>query len=221
MGVHLSAIEHYPRNHSMGNQFAQIAFTPSVRAVQESMGSRKNYASVDDGPVSNRDLGLDESEFIGARDTFYMSSVGESGWPYVQHRGGPAGFLKVLDSNTLGFADYRGNRQYVSVGNLLKDDRVALILMDYPHRMRLKVLGHARIVPPEEQELLAKLQTKGYRARVERGFVIRVAAFDWNCPQHITPRYTEQEVQSVVGSLQARIAELESHLKELSFQQGS
>jgi uncharacterized protein len=126
-----------------------------------------------------------------------------------------------LDSNTLGFADYRGNRQYVSVGNLLKDDRVALILMDYPHRMRLKVLGHALIVPPEEQELLAKLQTKGYRARVERGFVIRVAAFDWNCPQHITPRYTEQEVQSVVGSLQARIAELESHLKKLRFQQGS
>jgi predicted pyridoxine 5'-phosphate oxidase superfamily flavin-nucleotide-binding protein len=200
----------------MGNQFAQIAFTPSVRAVQESMGSRRNYASVDDGPVSNRDLGPDESEFIGARDTFYMASVSESGWPYVQHRGGPPGFLKVLDSN-----DYRGNRQYVSVGNLLKDDRVALILMDYPHRLRLKILGHTRIVPPAEQELLVKLQTKGYGARVERGFVIRVAAFDWNCPQHITPRYTQREVQSVVGSLQARIADLESRLKELSLQRGS
>ncbi|HVF17880.1 MAG TPA: pyridoxamine 5'-phosphate oxidase family protein, partial [Steroidobacteraceae bacterium] len=152
--------------------------------------------------------------FILARDSFYMATVSETGWPYVQHRGGPAGFLKVLDSKTLGFADYRGNRQYVSTGNLSNNDRIAMILVDYPNRQRLKIMGHVTIVHPEETELLKKLESPGYAARVERGFRIAVAAFDWNCPQHITPRFTEAEVESVVGPLQQRLVQLEKELED-------
>jgi predicted pyridoxine 5'-phosphate oxidase superfamily flavin-nucleotide-binding protein len=142
-----------------------------------------------------------------------MASVSESDWPYVQHRGGPPGFLKVLDSTTLGLSDYRGNRQYVSVGNLIKNDRVALILVDYPHRTRLKVLGHARIVSTDDKSVLSALATPGYRARVERAFLITVAAFDWNCPQHITQRYTRPEREALIEPLTSRIAELELQLK--------
>jgi predicted pyridoxine 5'-phosphate oxidase superfamily flavin-nucleotide-binding protein len=198
----------------MGNRFAEIAFTPSVRAVQKSMGSSSHYDKTIGGEPYNQELGPDEAAFIGLRDTFYMASVSETGWPYVQHRGGPPGFIKVLDATTLGFADYRGNRQYVSVGNVLKDDRVALILVDYPNRTRLKLLGHARIVGADEPELLAALHMPAYRARVERGFIIKVAAYDWNCPQHITPRYTQSEIESVVGGLKERIGDLESQLQE-------
>jgi predicted pyridoxine 5'-phosphate oxidase superfamily flavin-nucleotide-binding protein len=196
-----------------GNQFAEIAFTPSVRAVQTAMGSRDHYARTEAGEAYNCELGPDETRFIATRDTFYMASISETGWPYVQHRGGPPGFLKVMDPTTIGFADYRGNRQYVSVGNLSKVDRVALILVDYPQRARLKILGHARIVSEQEPEILAQLKMPDYRARVERAFVIRVAAFDWNCPQHITPRFTKVEVEAVIGSLQARILELEEKLR--------
>lgn len=198
----------------MGNQFAEIAFTPSVREVQESLGSRKAYAQMAQGEDRNQELGAQETAFIAARDSFYMASVSETGWPYVQHRGGPQGFLKVLAPKTIGFADYRGNRQYVSVGNLSQDDRVALILMDYPNRARLKVLGHARIVAADESKLLEALDTPRYGARVERGFVINVAAFDWNCPQHITPRFTEAEVESVIGTLKARLTDLEKELRD-------
>jgi predicted pyridoxine 5'-phosphate oxidase superfamily flavin-nucleotide-binding protein len=143
-----------------------------------------------------------------------MASVSETGWPYVQHRGGPAGFIKVIDSRAIGFADYRGNRQYVSVGNLSNDDRVAMIFVDYPSRSRLKLLGHARIVGPEQTELLGSLQTPGYRARVERGFVVHIAAFDWNCPQHITPRFTEAQITVATAPLRARIEALEKELAE-------
>ncbi|HEX6012044.1 MAG TPA: pyridoxamine 5'-phosphate oxidase family protein, partial [Geminicoccaceae bacterium] len=139
--------------------------------------------------------------------------VGETGWPYVQHRGGPPGFLKVLDERTIGFADFRGNRQHVSVGNLGGDDRVSLILVDYPNRRRLKILGRARVVEPDrEPETVARLEVPGYRAKVERGILVAVEAFDWNCPQHITPRYTEAEVADAVAPLRARIAELEAAL---------
>ena len=198
----------------MGNRFAELAFTPSVRAVQESMGSRSHFAGFERGPASHRDLGPDETEFIQTRDTFYMASVSETDWPYVQHRGGPVGVLKVLDTNTVGFADYRGNHQYVSVGNVLKNDRVALILVDYPNRLRLKLLGHVRIVPSTEADLLASLGTPGYKARIERGFTIKVAAYDWNCPQHITPRFTRAELEPDIKPLMARIAELEQQVKD-------
>lgn len=183
----------------MGHKFAEIAFTESVREVQRALGSRAGYAAMDGGANYNDALSDREAGFIAARDSFYMASAGETGWPYVQHRGGPAGFVRVLDERTIGFADFRGNRQYVSVGNVRKDDRVALIFMDYPNRTRLKVLGRALLVGDDEPELLAKLEADDYRAPVERGFVIRVEAFDWNCPQHITPRYTEAEMEELVA----------------------
>jgi predicted pyridoxine 5'-phosphate oxidase superfamily flavin-nucleotide-binding protein len=198
----------------MGNKFAEIAFTPSVLAVQKRMGSSKYYDKMLGGESYNQELGPDETAFISLRDTFYMASVSETGWPYVQHRGGPPGFIKVLDETTLGFADYRGNRQYISVGNVLKDDRVAIIFIDYPNRTRLKLLGRARIVDADESELLAALDMPAYRARVERGFVIKVAAYDWNCPQHITPRFTQAEIEAVMGNLKQRIADIEAELQE-------
>ncbi len=184
----------------MGHRFAALAFTDSVRQVQRALGSRAGYASMDEGEDYNHVLGEREAAFIAARDSFYLASVGETGWPYVQHRGGPAGLVHVLDERTIAFADFRGNRQYVSVGNLRHDDRVALIFMDYPNRMRLKLLGRVRLAD-DEPELLAPLQVAGYRAAVERGFVIGVEAFDWNCAQHITPRYSEREVEALLAPL--------------------
>jgi predicted pyridoxine 5'-phosphate oxidase superfamily flavin-nucleotide-binding protein/ferredoxin len=183
----------------MGHRFATLAFTDSVREVQRLLGSRAGYAAMDEGEDYNHVLSEREAAFIAARDSFYMASVSETGWPYLQHRGGPAGFVRVLDERTIGFADFRGNRQYVSVGNLRKDDRVALFFMDYPNRMRLKLLGRVRLVGDGEPELLASLEVADYRAAVERGFVVRIEAFDWNCAQHITPRYTEAEVEALVA----------------------
>jgi hypothetical protein len=189
----------------MTNAFMHLAFTPKVRAVQTRMGSRDAYAHGEHLPVDAPALGPNEIEFITARDSFYLATVSETGWPYVQHRGGPAGFLKVLDSRTVGFADFSGNRQYISTGNLAGDDRVSLFLMDYPHQARLKILGRARVVDEDsEPELLARLDNPHYRARVERGIVIRIEGFDWNCPKYITPRYTEDEVaQRIRAALEA------------------
>lgn len=179
----------------MSNAFADIAFTMNVQALQTRMGSRDAYRRAAEGPVEAPDLGPFEVAFIAARDSFYLGTVGETGWPYVQHRGGPAGFLKVLDARTIGFADFSGNRQYISAGNLAGDDRVSLFLMDYPHQTRLKILGRARVIDEDsEPELLERLDNPHYRARVERGIVIHVEGFDWNCPKYITPRYTEEEV---------------------------
>lgn len=178
----------------MGHKYAEIAFTEQIRALQEEHGSRASYADMEAGDDFNDRLGEREAGFIAARDSFYMASVSETGWPYVQHRGGPAGFVRVLDEQTIGFADFRGNKQYISTGNLMRDERVSLFFMDYPNQARLKLLGYASIVGKEQA---AKLKPDGYRAIVERGLVIRVAAFDWNCPQHITPRYTVAEIESL------------------------
>ena len=186
----------------MAHKFAEIAFTPVVRAIQQQEGSRAGYARMDGGEDYNHRLGAREAIFIAARDSFYMASVGETGWPYVQHRGGPAGFMKVLDERTIGFADYSGNRQYVSSGNFSSDNRVALFFMDYPNRTRLKMLGRVRTVGLDEPELLARLEDDDYPAQVERGFIIEVEGFDWNCPQHITPRFTEVEIQEELALLQ-------------------
>ena len=154
-------------------------------------------------------VGPDEAAFIAARDGFYQSTVGETGWPYVQFRGGPVGFLKVLDGKTLAYADFRGNRQYLSVGNLRGDDRVALILVDYPNRRRLKVWGHARVVEiNDDPELVARLHDPDYRARPERAVVITVAALDWNCPQHLPQRFTRQELEPVLAPLHAELMRL-------------
>jgi hypothetical protein len=194
----------------MGHRFAEIAFTDSVREVQQQLGSRAGYASLDGGEDFNNLLSEREASFIGARDSFYMASVSETGWPYVQHRGGQAGFVRIIDAQTIGFADFSGNRQYISVGNLRKDDRVSLFFMDYPNRTRLKILGRVRLVGDNEPELLAQLELDDYRAVVERGFVIRIEAFDWNCPQHITPRYTDADIESTVAPLRQELNALKA-----------
>ena len=197
----------------MTHRFADIAFTPSVKQVQERQGSRKAYARNEEVVEPfNHLLTEAEAQFITARDSFYMASVGETGWPYIQHRGGPSGLVQVLDPRTIGFADFRGNRQYISVGNLLTNDRVSLFFMDYPNRTRLKVLGHARAVDAGDRETLEKLAVPGYRATVERGILIEIEGFDWNCPQHITERFSLDEVRKVTTPLLTRIAELEAQL---------
>ena len=199
----------------MARAFSEIAFTNTVRAVQSKMGSRDSYAGFDTTPDRRDRLGAAEAEFIAARDSFYQATVSETGWPYVQHRGGPRGFLKVLDDKTLGFADFRGNFQFISVGNLQTDDRVSLFLIDYTAQRRLKILGRVRVLSeddgPEAQAAIAALEVPGYRAHVERGFFITVEAYDWNCPQHITPRFTEAEwIARQVGAGKTAIARDES-----------
>lgn len=193
----------------MGHRFSEIAFTDTVKQLQEKMGSRGAYAQREGGAASNAALGPREAAFLALRDSFYMASVGETGWPYVQHRGGPAGFVRALDAKTIGFADFRGNRQYVSVGNVTTDNRVSLFFMDYPNQARLKIFGRAKLIGDEAAETLSELAVPDYRAKVERGFLIEVEAFDWNCPQHITPRYTLAEIETATAPLRARIAELE------------
>ncbi|MFE6920396.1 pyridoxamine 5'-phosphate oxidase family protein [Nocardia sp. NPDC057663] len=161
-------------------------------------------------------IGPDEAWFIGERDSFYLATVGETGWPYIQHRGGAPGFLKVLDTHTLGFADFRGNKQYISRGNLDHDDRVSLFLMDYAAQSRMKIFGRARVVEAaEDPELLASLVVDGYRAQVERAVLIEVEAFDWNCRQHIPPLYPRAAVAEAMQVLRDRIAELEGEIARL------
>ena len=195
----------------MGNRFAKIAFTESVQNAQEIHGSRPLYSRLESKEDHNYLLGEKEKYFIEARDSFYMASVSETGWPYVQHRGGPVGFMRVIDERTIGFADFAGNRQYISVGNLQKDNRVSLFFMDYPNRTRLKLLGRVQIIGEEASELLQRLEVDDYRGRVEHGFIIDVAAFDWNCPQHITPRYTKAQIEE-------RMLELENENRRLKLE---
>ena len=179
----------------MTHHFADIAFTDSVKAAQDRYGSRTHNERLQRNFGPNDELGERESGFIAERDTFYLSTVSESGWPYVQHRGGPAGFLKVLGPTQLAYADFRGNTQLISAGNVSIDDRCSLILMDYTKRRRLKILGHMHVEDANDvsADVLQRVKMPDYRALVERVVVIDIAAFDWNCPQHITQRYTEQE----------------------------
>ena len=185
----------------MGKRFAELAFTPAVKRQQERHGSRAAYARMEQWGEPGDRLGEFEQEWIAGRDGFYMATVTETGWPYIQYRGGEKGFLKVLDDRTLGFADLRGNKQYISVGNLENDGRVALFFMDYARQERLKILGRARVVEAgsggddsEAERLLAELRVAGEKSPAERAVVIAVEAFDWNCPQHITPRWTAEEL---------------------------
>lgn len=196
----------------MAHQYAKIAFTETVRQVQTEQHSRHGYAGMDTGEDYNYLLSQTEADFLAERDSFYMASVSETDWPYVQHRGGAKGFLKVLDESTLGFADFKGNRQYVSTGNFRTNDRVSIILMDYPNRRRLKILGRISLVDAQDWQTLAHLEDDSYRATVERGFIIKISAFDWNCPQHITPRYSEDELSAIVSPLQQTITRLTSQL---------
>jgi predicted pyridoxine 5'-phosphate oxidase superfamily flavin-nucleotide-binding protein len=197
----------------MGHKFAELAFTPKVKVTQEQHGSRRAYSRMEEGNDHHDVLGPNEAGFIASRNSFYMATVSETGWPYIQHRGGPAGFVRVLDNKTIGFADFRGNRQYVSVGNLKTEDRVSLFLMDYPNRARLKILGRARIVDGNDADTLRRLSIPEYNAQAERGILISIEAFDWNCPQHITPRFTLADIEEGTAPLRQRIAELEEALQ--------
>lgn len=187
----------------MARNYIQSLFTDRSRALQEVDGSRSAYARMEAGEVGVPDaLTGKESAFIAARDSFYMASVTSDGWPYVQHRGGPAGFLKLLPGNRLGFADFRGNRQHVSEANLIDEPRVSLFLMDYVNQRRLKILGFARVVTAEEDPaLVASLMPENYAAVPERAYLIDVIGYDWNCPQHITPRFTETEIAAMFAPL--------------------
>lgn len=197
----------------MAQAFLHTMFGPGARALQEAAGSRASYARME-GNAGEVDILTDrEADFIAARDSFYMASVSEDGWPYVQHRGGPAGFLRRIAGNRIGFADYRGNRQYLSAANLAADDRVSLFLMDYPNRRRLKLIGHAR--GSDDPTDIAALMVPDYAAEPERAFVIDVIGFDWNCPQHITPRFTEAEVRRGTQPLIDELARLRTRIAEL------
>ena len=199
----------------MAYGFLDIASTPSVIAAQAANGSAGLYDKAGAHRRFDR-FGPNEEAFIAARDSFYMASVSETGWPYVQHRGGPAGFIKVIDDQTLAFPDFRGNRQYISLGNTKANDRVALIMVDYPHRARLKLYAHIEARDLAADPALAeKLMLPGYRAVPERAFLLHLDAFDWNCPQHITPRFTEGEIAAAVAPLQTRLAELEAENQTL------
>jgi len=180
----------------MSHHFADIAFTEDVKLAQEQYGSRPNNARLQDNFGPNHILSERETDFIAERDSFYLATVGKTGWPYVQHRGGPPGFLKVIRTDQLAYADFRGNTQLISVGNISGDDRCSLILMDYTKRRRLKIFGHMRVEDARSVSTgaLSHVALPEHRPHVvERIVTIDVAAFDWNCPQHITPRYTEQE----------------------------
>jgi uncharacterized protein len=192
----------------MALKYREIILTPEVEAAQSHYFGL--HQSVENAPERDS-LTEEEAAFIALRDSFYMASINSDGWPYIQHRGGPVGFLKVLGPNLLGFADLKGNRQLASTGNVAGNDRVALFLMDYPNRERLKLLGHARVLDAREHADLADQLNPApeLRDRIERLFLIDVIGFDWNCPQYITPRYTAAEVEEVVAPLRARLAELE------------
>ena len=193
----------------MSYSFGSLVFTPTIKALQERYGSRRQYAKREASGFSPDPIGAAESDFLAECDSFYMASVGESGWPYVQHRGGPKGFLKVIDNRTIAFADFRGNKQYITTGNLMKDDRVALILVDYPRQARLKILGHVEIIEGAELEKWTRiLRDPGYPAATERAFVIHVEASDWNCQQHITPRYTEEQIRIALEPLEEKMRAL-------------
>jgi predicted pyridoxine 5'-phosphate oxidase superfamily flavin-nucleotide-binding protein len=199
----------------MARKYLELSVTPAVRAAQGHYYGRAQSFPANPASASTP-LGADETAFIAERDSFYVATVSETGWPYVQHRGGPKGFLRVLDRHTLAFADFGGNRQLLSTGNLAAgNDRIALFLMDYPQRARLKIMGHARVLDARDDPALTK-KVGGERSELvgtERVFVIEIVSFDWNCSQHITPRYTEEEIETAVAApLRARIAELEARL---------
>jgi predicted pyridoxine 5'-phosphate oxidase superfamily flavin-nucleotide-binding protein len=211
----------------VSRHYDDIAFTPAVSEVQARYGSRTFYDRRKargrrvDGQQALDPLSSDEREYLGACDSFYLATVSETGWPYVQFRGGPPGFLRVLDQHTIGWADFRGNLQYVSVGNLARDDRVALIVMDYPNRQRLKLYGHARVAYAEDEpELVARLSIPEYGAVVQRAVVVTVEAFDWNCQQHITPRYTVAELEPLLATMRQRIRDLEDENAALAARDG-
>lgn len=194
----------------MSHPYYDIAFTPAVRALQAHDGSREHYGSADFEPGSTR-LGEHETRFIEAADHFFQATVGETGWPYVQHRGGPAGFLKVLGAHTIAFADLSGNRQFISLGNLSRDERIAFIIMDWVARRRIKIMGRVRFAT--DTETLARVAMPGY-GEPERAYLVTVEGFDWNCPQHITQRYSRAAVDQALAPLRKQVQDLQLALAE-------
>lgn len=205
----------------MAQNYIRTLFTDAARAMQEQAGSRDAYARMEQGANDEPDiLGKKEAMFLAARDSFYIASVTADGWPYVQHRGGPPGFLKLLDGNRLAFADYRGNKQYISTSNLQLRPGVSLFLMDYPNKRRLKILGKAKIVALEDDpDMLNSVMDAEYRAVPERIYIIDVIGFDWNCPQHIMPRFTEAEIASALAPLTAEVEQLRAEVARLRSRQ--
>lgn len=201
----------------MARNYLRTVFSDTTRALQLLDGSRENYGRMEgDDPAGIDELGEREAEFVAARESFYIASVTADGWPYIQHRGGPPGFLRVMPGNRLGFADYRGNRQFLSMANIAKEPRVALFLVDYPNRRRLKLVGRASVVTiDQDAALVSQLMSDGYKATPERAFLIDIIGFDWNCPQHITPRFTEAEIAAVVAPLNAELASLRAKVGRL------
>jgi len=204
-----------PKAIIMAKNFAALAFTDAVKAMQVKYGSRSSYARMErdtyvDGLTEN------EIDFIVQRDSFYIASIGENDFPYIQHRGGPKGFLRVLDARRIGFIDFRGNMQYISVGNIATNNSVALILVDYPARARLKILAKAEIVElNDDPKLFDLLGLDEYKIKPERMIVLLVEAYDWNCPQHITPRYTVEDIEEAFAGQREHIAKLQAEVKQL------
>ncbi|MBW4537184.1 MAG: pyridoxamine 5'-phosphate oxidase family protein [Pleurocapsa minor HA4230-MV1] len=205
----------------MRRKFTEIAFTPEVKAAQSQYGTREIYEKFVQQGITEDLLTAQEIEFIQARDSFYLGTVGSNGYPYIQFRGGAPGFLRIIDEKTLGFADFKGNLQYISVGNLLSSDtcgvlrnRVFLFLMDYAHRRRLKIWGRAKVI--DDASLLSELAVSNYPAEIERGIIITIEAMSWNCPQHIPLKYSEAEVKAKTDPLEAKIKELEAKLAKLT-----
>ena len=202
----------------MAKNFASLAFTDAVKEMQEKMGSRKSYARMEKDTYVD---GLTENEidFIRQQNSFYMASIGENKFPYIQHRGGPKGFVKVLDAKRIGFIDFKGNMQYISVGNIATNNNVALIMVDYPSRTRLKILVKAEIVElKDDKTLYDSLDLADYKFRPERMMVLHIEAYDWNCPQHITARYTVEEIEAAFAPQRKLIANLEAEINELKLQ---
>ena len=199
----------------MAKNFAAIAFTDAIKAMQEKNGSRSSYARIERDKYVD---GLTENEinFIAQRDSFYMASTGENSFPYIQHRGGPKGFVKVLDAKRIGFIDFKGNMQYISVGNIATNNNVALIMVDYPSKIRLKILAEAEVVELKDNPALYELlDLAEYKFKPERMIVLNIEAYDWNCPQHITPRYTVEDITAAFSAQRDYIAMLEAEVKEL------
>lgn len=197
-------------------KFGSLLFTPVVKKLQERYGSRRQYERMVDSSATRENFTQFETEFLAERDSFYWASNSSSGWPYVQHRGGPPGFLKVIDDHTLAFADSSGNKQYITTGNLLTDNRVAMIFVDYPRQARLKVLGRADVFEGKEAAAwLDRVKVADYKAHIERVFVIHVEAFDWNCQQYIVPRYTAEEIHAAVHAIEERVTTLEAENERL------
>jgi len=207
----------------MARAFANLSFTPAVLTIQKQQGSADGYAQfLEPEADAGNEIGPQEAEFIATMDGFFQATISENGWPYVQFRGGPKGFLKVVDEKTIAYADFRGNRQYLSAGNLSENDRVSLILVDYPNRRRLKIWGKARLIQIDENAgFVKKLQMPGYRGLPERAVTITIEAMDWNCPQHIPQRMTREEFEPYLEPMRAELEHLRAENKKLKSKNGS